>query len=255
MMRLYRMERREGWLIRVEASFARAVSLVKELPEAYLELGEAYKHAYRLLKAEEAYNMVLKINTVFLSEALEELETLKKIEMAAPATALGKELVLQKTISRGEAAGLITRETELVPTLSRNKRQGAGASPPDLTGHPMKDDITAVTGLNLQGLSVLHDGSFGPDQPMTRAAFATLMADILVRVTGRPDLYQRYEGVDSPYLDVRENSPYFTSIMICSEWAGIMRGWDGCFFPMEAISGFDALLVLREAEKKEKRKS
>ena len=47
MMSLFRMERKDGWLGRVKESFARAVSLDRQLPEAYLELGVAYKYTYR----------------------------------------------------------------------------------------------------------------------------------------------------------------------------------------------------------------
>jgi hypothetical protein len=166
--------------------------------------------------------------------------------------------VLEKWVTRGEAAALIVRETNIVEGLSRKTGQGSEAGekvqalavPPDVVNHPMREDILAVLRLNIRGLGTLYDGSFGADQSMTRAAFATVMADVLTRETEKPELYQKYAGINSPFLDVRGNSPYFSSIMICSEWAGIMGGWGGYFHPMETISGVDALLVLREAEKK-----
>jgi tetratricopeptide (TPR) repeat protein len=258
MMSLYRMEKKDGWLIRVEEGFSRAVSLVGQLPEAYLELGVAYKYAYRFQEAEESFNEVLKINTFLLFEAGEELDLLRKIEKAGPGSAFGKELVLKKSITRGETAGLIGRETRLVESLTRKTGPGGEASskaqapavPADVMHHPMKADILAVLGLNIRGLGTLYDGSFGVDQTMTRAAFATVMADVLIRAAGKPELYQKYAGINSPFLDVRGNSPYFSSVLICSEWAGIMGGWSGYFHPMETISGVDALLVLRQAEKK-----
>jgi tetratricopeptide (TPR) repeat protein len=258
MMSLFRMERKDGWLDLVKASFARAVSLDKQLPEAYLELGVAYKYAYRFREATDAFNEVLKINTLLVHEAGEEINLLKKIERAAPRSAFGKGLVLEKWVTRGEAAALIVRETNIVEGLSRKTGQGSEAGekvqalavPPDVVNHPMREDILAVLRLNIRGLGTLYDGSFGADQSMTRAAFATVMADVLTRETEKPELYQKYAGINSPFLDVRGNSPYFSSIMICSEWAGIMGGWGGYFHPMETISGVDALLVLREAEKK-----
>jgi tetratricopeptide (TPR) repeat protein len=248
MMSLYRMERREGWLSRVERSFARAVSLEAPLPEAYYELGVAYEVAYRFQKAEEALNKVLEINTLLVYEAREELNLLRKIKRAAPRSALGQELVLVKWITRGEAAGLMVLETDLLQRLPRAAE--TPTVPPDVVNHPLKEDILAVLQRNIQGFGARYDGSFGADQSMTRAAFATVMANVLVRVTGKPELYQRYAGTDSPFLDVRGNSPHFVGIMICSEWAGIMGGWGGYFHPMETISGVDALLVLREAEGK-----
>lgn len=258
MMSLFRMQRTDGWLHRVKASFARAVSLEKQLPEAYLELGVAYKYAYRFREAEEAFNEVLRINSILVYEAGEEINLLKKIERAAPRSTFGKELVLERWITRGETATLIVKETNIVEVLSLKMEEEGGsgervqapALPPDVVDYPMRDDIQAVLRLNIRGLGTLYDGSFGADQSMTRAAFATVMADVLTRVTEKPELYQRYAGIDSPFLDVRGNSPYFSSIMICCEWAGIMGGWGGYFHPMETISGVDALLVLREAEKK-----
>ena len=256
MMSLFRMERKDGWLGRVKESFARAVSLDRQLPEAYLELGVAYKYAYRFQEAEDALNKVLEINTRLLHEAEEEITLIKKIERAAPRSNVGKALVLKRWITRGEAATLMVRETRLVEGLSRKTKSEVGekvqalAVPPDVVDHPMKEEILAVLRLNIRGLGTLYDGSFGADQSMTRAAFAMVMADVLTRKTEKFELYQRYEGMDSPFHDVRGNSPYFTSIMICSDWAGIMGGWGGYFHPMETISGVDALLVLREAEKK-----
>jgi hypothetical protein len=112
----------------------------------------------------------------------------------------------------------------------------------------MKDEILLVLELNIQGLGALPDGSFGADQYMTRAGFATVMADLLVKGSGKDELKQQYARAESPFQDVRSNSPHFISIMICHDWAGIMEGWKGYFHPMETISGVDALLILREAE-------
>ena len=256
MMSLFRMERSPGWLDEVMARFARAVSLDKQLPEAYLELGVAYKVAYRFQEAEEAFNRVLEINTRLVHEAREEINLLKKIERAAPRSSVGKALVLKRWLTRAETVTLMVRETHLVEDLTRKTASGAGAKeqapavPPDVVNHPMREEILAVLRLHLRGLGTLYDGSFGADQAMTRAAFAAVMADVLTRETGKTDLYQRYAGIDSPFLDVRGSSPYFSSIMICSDWARVMGGWGGYFHPMETISGVDALLVLREVEKK-----
>jgi len=257
MMSLERMEKKDGWLVRAEAGFNRAVSLAARLPEAYLELGLAYKYANRLKEAEKAFNEVLMIDTFLLEEAGEEIDLLRKIEKASPRSYLGKELVLIKKITRSETAGLMVRETRLVENLTGRTGKGGAASaetqapsvPPDVVNHPMREDILAVLRLDLRGLGILYDGSFGVDRPMTRAAFATMMADVLTRASGRSDLYQRYAGTASPFVDVRGNSPYFSSVLICTEWAGIMRGWSGYFHPMETISGVDALLALRQAEK------
>jgi tetratricopeptide (TPR) repeat protein len=251
MMSLYRMEAGTGWLARVEKHFDQALFWSSELPEAYLELGLAYKRAHRFRDAEEAFTEIVKLDKTLLNEAREELELLKKIQTADPRSALGKELVLVKRINRAEIAGLLAREFP-IDRIQTGTVPKTGVHlpdlPPDVRNHRLKDEILLVLQLNIQGLGALPDGSFGADRCMTRAGLATVMADLLVRGSGNPELTQKYARARSPFLDVRSNSPNFNSIMICHDWAGIMEGWKGYFHPMETISGVDALLILREAE-------
>lgn len=256
MMSLYAMEKSEGWLLRVESGFQKALSLSGELPEAYLELGLAYKHAYRSRDAEEAFQKVLKLNTTLLNEAREEIDLLKKIEKAAPRSTIGKELALARRITRAETAAILIHESAIERILGSPSKQAAGARdkatgpPPDVLNHRFKEEILLALKLNIKGLGVLHDGSYGADTLVTRAVFAGVMADVLVRGSGQAELASRYARSPSPFLDVRNTSSHFTAIMICFDWAGIMAGWAGYFHPMETISGVDALLTLRGAESK-----
>lgn len=257
MMSLYRMESGAGWLTKVEKRFDQALSWSGELPEAYLELGLAYKKANRFHDAEGAFTEIVKLNKTLLNEAREELEVLKKIGEADPRSDLGKEVALVKRITRAECAGLLAKEfpIERVQTgTGLNTRLQLSGLPPDARKHRMKEEILLVLRLDIQGLGVLADGSFGVEQYLTRAGFATVMADLLVKAGGTPELKQRYIRSESPFQDVRSNSPHFTSIMICYDWGGIMEGWQGYFHPMETISGVDALLVLRRAENRIKEK-
>lgn len=251
MMSLYGMDRKEGWLLRVERSFEKALSLSGEIPEAYLELGLAYKRAYRTRDAEEAFGKVLKLNATLLNEAREELDLLRKIEKAAPRSAIGKELALLRRITRAETAALLAQESPIEQVLGASSKQVLDSGiPPDVMNHRFKEEILLVLRLNIQGLGVLHDGSYGADHLITRGVFARVMADILVRGTGHEELTTRYLRTLSPFRDVRNTSPHFSAIMICFDWAGIMGGWEGYFHPMETISAVDALLVLRGAESK-----
>lgn len=257
MMSLYRMETREGWLVLVERRFEKALALSGGLAEAYLELGLAYKQAHRYQDAEAAFTEILKLNKTLLNEAREELETLKKIERADPRSAVGEEVVLVKRINRAGSAALLAKEfpiQQLLAGIALERDDKPSALPPDVLNHPMREEIVLVLQLKIQGLGVLPDGSFGAEQYMTRAGFATVMADLLVKGSGNPELKQKYARAHSPFHDVRSNSPHFSSIMICYDWAGIMGGWGGYFHPMETISGVDALLILREAENKLKGK-
>jgi tetratricopeptide (TPR) repeat protein len=257
MMSLHRMETKEDWLERLEWHFDQASALSDELPEAYLELGLAYKQVHRFRDAEEAFTRIVKLNQSLLTEAREELEVLDKIKTADPRSALGKQVVLVKRINRAEIALLLAKEFPIDLIQARAGLDAGGKAPdmpPDVLNHPMKKEILLVLGLNIQGLRVFPDGSFGVDKYINRAGFATVMADLLVRGAGNPGLKQEYARARSPFQDVRSSNPHFTSIMICHDWAGIMRGSRGYFHPMETISGVDALLILREAENKLKGK-
>jgi tetratricopeptide (TPR) repeat protein len=257
MMGLYRMEKRQGWLAEAERRFDRALAMAHEPSEAYHELGLAYKEAYRLDDAKKAFTKVLDINKTLLNEAREEIETIKKIEKAGARSALGKQVLLVRRINRAETAGLLAEEFPL-HLIRSQAGQGVGdalrTTPPDVLNHRMKEEILRVLRLNIRGLGVFPDGSFGAGLYMTRAGFATVMADLLVKGTGDFALTRKYVLAHSPFEDVRRDSPYFSDIMICYDWAGIMGGWGRYFHPMETISGVDALLILREAEKNLKRK-
>jgi cytochrome c-type biogenesis protein CcmH/NrfG len=257
MMSLLRMERKGEWMTQVEQNFERAVSLCKDLPEAYFELGEAYKQAYRVGDAKRAFHKVVEMNKTLVQEAEKELNLMEKIAKADPKSQVGKDLVLLSRITRAETAALIVRETSIEQVLTQKAPPSGKVAgnlkglvvPPDVVGHRMKAEILVVLGMNLHGLSVLRDGTFGADEYLTRAGYAVIVADTLVRGTGHPDLSQKYADMNSPFHDVRSHSPYFGSIMICSDWAGIMNGQDGYFHPLETVSGVDALLVLRETER------
>ena len=257
MMSLHRMEKGEGWLVLAEGRFEQALAYSDGLPEAYMELGLACKQAHRYADAERAFRKVLELNKTLLNEARGELEILEKIRTARPRSALGKEVVLVRRINRAESAALLAREFPVEQIADRgglHKAEPLPAGPPELLNHPMKEEILLVLQLHIQGLRLLPDGSFAPDLYLTRAGFATVVADLLERGSASAELREKYARAHSPFRDVRSTSPYFQSIMICYDWGGVMKGWEGYFHPMETLSGVDALLILRQAEKKLKGK-
>ena len=253
MMSLHRMEKGEGWLVLAEGRFEQALAYSAGRPEAYMELGLAYKQAHRYDDAEGAFRKILELNKTLLNEARGELEILGKIRTARPGSALGKEVVLVRRINRAESAALLAREFPVEEIADRggvHKAETLPAAPPDVLNHPMKEEILLVLQLHIKGLELLPDGAFAPDQYVTRAGFAAVVADLLVKGSASPGLREKYARAHSPFHDVRSTSPHFQSIMICYDWGGVMKGWEGYFHPMETISGVDALLTLRQAENK-----
>jgi len=76
-MGLYAMQKGPDWVQRVEQSFRAACSLEEDLPEAYFQLGTAYKQAHRYADAEKAFRKVIWIHGSLVSEAKEELKSIQ----------------------------------------------------------------------------------------------------------------------------------------------------------------------------------
>lgn len=77
-MYLYTTQKDSGWLKKVEEEFSKVILLIEELPEAYFQMGVAYKQAGRLTESEEAFKQVLIINKRLVPEATKEIEGLRK---------------------------------------------------------------------------------------------------------------------------------------------------------------------------------
>jgi len=78
-MGLYTMQKGPDWVQSVEHSFRAACLLEEDLPEAYFQLGIAYKQAHRYGDAEKAFRRVIWIHGALLSEARGELESVQEI--------------------------------------------------------------------------------------------------------------------------------------------------------------------------------
>lgn len=79
-MGLYTMQKGPEWIQRVEQGFRAAASLEDDLPEAYFQLGVAYRQAYRFADAEKAFRKVVWIHGALVSEAKEELKSLEEMK-------------------------------------------------------------------------------------------------------------------------------------------------------------------------------
>jgi hypothetical protein len=256
MMNLHILQRDAGWLGKVESAYREALSSSADLPEAYFQLGMAYKHAYRIAESKLAFGKVVEMNKSLVAEAEEQLSAVKKIEKAMPRSDLGKEIALLDRITRADAAALLIEETGIAGILEKARRHEQPASkrakpdslPPDVVNHPMRDSIAKVIELDIQGLKTFSDGTFRPDQYMRRADFAMVVADIITRRGGTSSLGQKMQEAASPFKDVRTDAPYFKAVVVAVVHAKVMEAERGVFNPMGTLSGIDALLILRNVE-------
>jgi hypothetical protein len=254
------MKRDADWLSLVEKYFDLATLTVKDLPEAYYYMGIAYNDSYRLADSKEAFKKVVVINGSFTKEAEEQLELVRKIEQAKPRSEVARRVAFLARITRADAAALLIHELRVDRMYEEERLRGYESSEPsgkkgpvkkghfvplDVVDHPMKAEIEKVLQLNIEGLRTYWDGSFGPNEYVTRAAFAMIMADIVIAIERDPNLPAKYAGVTSPYEDVPNEASYFYAVMICKVRSGIMEGKNRFFDPMGTLSGAEALLVIR----------
>ena len=263
-MRLYTLQKGDNWLENVQENFQKAINIDKDLLDAHFFMGIAYKEAYRLEDAEIAFNKVLEINRAFLDQADGQLEMIRKIEKAMPETLTGKKIALLEKVKKVDVAALFIHElklAELYEKLTPKKSEISSESmhkgpsiqetpiPIDIKNHPLRTDIKAIIELGVKGLSVLPDGSFAPNEFITRAGYAEMITDIISTITNDPSLKEKYSGMPSPFIDVRNDVPYFNAIMVCVSRGIIEPKSDigqSFFAPMGSISGVDALLAIRK---------
>ncbi len=259
-MRLYTMKKGEGWLDHVKTGFDHAVGSMADWPEAYYYLGDAYTQAYRFLDAENAFRKVIDLHSRLVWQAENKLKTVKKIIKAMPESSAGKSIALRTAITRADVAALLVEELKL-DKIYRNmarhektsplmpvadRKSALPALPADVTAHPLRGDIRVALQLRVKGMECFPDGSFGPDQTVTRAEYAVIMGSILAIVRGDPTLNTRFSGKTSPFSDVGNEEPFFNAVMLCTSETSIMTPQEGIFNPAGTVSGADAVLALRK---------
>lgn len=267
-MRLYIMGKTnvdKNWLKLVEKEFDKAVSIGKDVSEPYFYMGLAYKMSYKFRKAADQFSKVLELDNEYIAEADKEYALVQKIERAMPGSKIGKQIALVEEITRADVAALFIEELKIDELfIKRTPKQFDTAFkspekdfetgkyvkiPPatDIDDHVLKADIDAVIAIGIKGLQPFPDHTYKPYKLITRAEFAMMIEDILIKITGVDELATRFIGSISPFPDLRNDLPYFNAVIICTT-RGIMVARDlatGEFAPMDTVSGADALLSIR----------
>jgi tetratricopeptide (TPR) repeat protein len=255
----------ENWLRRVENAYRDAVRIDDQRPEPYYYMGLGYKDSYEFRKAAAEFTRVLDLNKDLAAEADKEYAVIQRIERAMPGTKVGKKIALLDEITRADVAALFIEELEIDEIFRRrmprtydtafkspekNFQSGQYVKAPpatDIEDHVLKTDIDAVIELGIKGLQPFPDHTYRPYQPITRAEFAMMIEDILIKITRDDSLATQFIGSPSPFPDLRSDLPYFNSVMVCTT-RGIMETTDpgtGEFQPMKQVTGADALLSIR----------
>jgi tetratricopeptide (TPR) repeat protein len=267
LMRLYTLGKTkldDDWLEETEDAFEDAITLIPDSSAAYFYMGVAYKEAYKFNEASTRFKKVLELNDRYVADADAAYKVVQKIQRAMPGTTIGKKIALVQEITRGDIAALFIQELKLDTLFEKRSIKGYDTHykdpikkfeaetvlklPPatDIVDHVLRTDIDAAISLEVRGLAPYPDHTFQPYRKISRAEYAVMIEDILIKVTGDQKLATKFIGSASPFPDLRNDLHYFNAVMVCTT-RGILQAdvATGEFNPMGTISGADALLAIR----------
>ena len=254
----------DTWLAEALRSYDRALRLDPGNAGAAYHRAMSLYLAGRFASARASLGGIIARNRgPLVAESLALTERIQLIERASPGTPQGVAIARSDRLTRAELAVLLMEELKL-GELVRQRRPAQSASlfaTPGSQGQAAPDSASDVAAswarswiedmlsLGVPGLELMPDGSFHPDEAVSRAAYARVTAGILEVITGRADLATRYVGQTSPFPDVRADSYAFNAIALNVD-RGIMAAdtITGSFRPGDPVSGAEALLIVRELQ-------
>jgi len=252
------------WLDLSQEEFEKAVDMDPTYAAAYYYMGLAHKTALDVVKAGHMFARVLELRKDYMMEADLQWSLIQKIQRALPGSVTGKQIAFLEKITRADAAALFIEELG-IDTLYRKRtprtfdtsfkdpekaavKQKAQVVPADIVNHPLKADVEGILQLGVRGLETYPDGLFHPSDLIERAAYAMMIEDILIKVSGDNALATKFIGSPSPFPDLRSDLPYFNAVMVVTtrQIMGPMDLTSGAFIPLGPVGGADALLIIRK---------
>jgi len=267
-LRLYTMAREdEDWLEDAEDEFEDAIDIDPKSSAAYYFMGIGYKLALEFGKSANMFTKVLELDDEYVGEADKQWKLVQKIQRAMPGTITGKKIALVESITRADIAALFMEELKIDvlykkrgvktydtefkdPEKFKAKMEKPPITATDISEHVLRTDIEGILRIGVRGLEVDSTGAFHPDDLINRAAYAMMIEDILIKVTGDNSLATKFIGSASPFPDLRSDLPYFNAVMVVTS-RGIMEAKEfasGEFTPLSSVSGADALLIIRKVK-------
>jgi tetratricopeptide (TPR) repeat protein len=254
----------KDWLDISRGEFEKAVLIDPASSAAYYYMGLCYKTALDVVQASQMFSKVLEFKKDYISEADQQWNLMQKIQRAMPGSITGKQIAFVEKITRADAAALFMEELK-IDTLYKKRtpktfdtsfkdpekaaiKPKTAALPADIANHPLKADIEGIIEIGVRGLEAYPDGLFRPNDLVERAAYAMMIEDILIKVSGDNALATRFIGSTSPFPDLRSDLPYFNAVMVVTtrQIMGAKNITTGEFVPMGPVAGADALLIIRK---------
>jgi Tfp pilus assembly protein PilF len=254
---------KKKWLEAARDEFDEIIKINPQHAPAYYFMGLAYKEGLEFDLAGQMFAKVIELKTEYVEQADVQWKFIQKVQRAMPATITAKKIALVERLTRAETAALYIEELKIDDIYKKQMTKTFDTSfkdPPksaakplkptakDIADEPLRADIERILGIGLRGLENYPDGNFHPHELITRAAFAMMLEDILIKVTGDNTLAAKFIGSTSPFSDLRADLPYFNAAMVVTS-RGIMETKDmttGEFAPFGPVSGVDALLTIHK---------
>jgi tetratricopeptide (TPR) repeat protein len=253
------------WLKMAKNEFDDALKLNANHAPAYYFMGLAYKAGLEFNQAGEMFTKVLELKAEHVADADLQWNFIQKVQRAMPGTATGKQIALVQRLTRADAAALFMEELNIEKLYKKRtpktfdtsfkdpEKASATVKPAKITAkdigdNPLRIDIEGILNIGVRGLETFPDGNFQPAEQVTRAAYAMMIEDILIKVSGDNSLATKFIGTTSPFPDLRSDLPYFNSVMVVTS-RGIMEAKDlttAEFEPLSSVAGVDALLIIRK---------
>ncbi|MBA4398220.1 MAG: hypothetical protein C0394_12670 [Syntrophus sp. (in: bacteria)] len=252
------------WLDISRGEFEKAILIDPAYAPAYYFMGLCYKTALDVVQAGQMFSKVLELKKDYINEADQQWNLMQRIQRAMPGSVTGKQIAFVERITRADAAALFMEELK-IDTLYKKRtpktfdtgfkdpdkaamKPKASAHPADIAKHPLKADIDGIIEIGVRGLETYPDGLFRPNDLVERAAYAMMIEDILIKVSGDNALATRFIGGVSPFPDLRSDLPYFNAVMVVTtrQIMGAKNITTGEFVPLGPVEGVDALLIIRK---------
>lgn len=257
----------ETWTEKIAEHYEAAIEVDPGNPLPYYFMAQANAHQHKYDEAISQLKKVLIIGGKYESEANREITRIQTIQRALPGSRFGKNIANIREITRADLAALFVTELRLDRLYGDQKQSSSSAtyqapkaqrklsSDPiaqypdavDIKGHPMEQTIKEVMAMGIKGLESNPAHQFLPDQKITRAEFALMIQDIIVKVTRNHTLETQFFGQPSPFPDVSESVWYYNAARTVVS-RGLMQIRDrvnGKFQPLAPVSGAEALLTVR----------
>ncbi len=257
---------KDEWYKKASDHFDDAVELTPNSAVPFFFMARAESAKLHYAKATKLYHKVLSIGRQYEEEANKELKKIQQIQRAMPGSLFGAQIANVEKMTRADVAALFIAELRLDRLYAkRGGKQNSSYQPPksqrkfktdplqkfpdavDISGHPLEGAINEVIKLGVKGLSPDPAHKFHPDQEFKRAEFAQLIQDILIKITRDKSMATSFIGQRSIFPDVNQNIWYYNAARV-SVSRGLMEVKNkatGACFPIETVSGADALLTIR----------